>query len=332
MKKKGKPGGKVTGRQLTGTVLRSTGSRYKVQTNTGELHECVIRGKFRLAELDSTNPVVAGDYVLFEPQGEEEVGIITQVLPRKNLILRKAISYTRRVHILCANVDQAILLYTLNDPYTSRGFADRFLVAAASYRVPVRLLFNKTDLLTTPEQLAELDETQKLYASLGFPVAAICARDEHVKPLLQDWMQGQVTFLGGHSGAGKSTLGNLIDPNLQLRTGEVSESTGKGAHTTTFAELLPLPFGGWLLDSPGIRELGVTAIEPEDLAGLFPEMESRMQDCRFRNCSHRHEPGCAIRNAVDTGEIVVSRYNSYVKLREELEADQKPGVPTAYQV
>ncbi len=317
---------------LKGLVLRSTGSRYKVQDESGALHECVIRGKIRLAGLDSTNPVVTGDWVEFIPQAESELGVISGVLPRKNLILRKAISFTRRVHILCANVDQAVLLFSLESPVTSTGFADRFLVAAESYEVPVRIIFNKTDLLPDEEARQRLSQLQAVYGALGYENMAISATSHSADASIREWFAEGISFLGGHSGAGKSTIGNLLDPGLRLRTGEVSDTTGKGAHTTTFAELHPLPGGGWIIDSPGIRELGVTDLEPAQLAYCFPEIRDRATDCRFRDCTHRNEPGCAILPAVATGEIASFRYDSYLKLFEELTNDSAPGMESEYQL
>jgi ribosome biogenesis GTPase len=304
-----------------GTVIRSVGSSSRVQTLAGEQVDCVVRGKFRIQDVNSTNPVAVGDQVRFVPPEEgSTVGVIVEVCPRKNYILRKAIAHARKVHILAANVDQAILIFTVAYPATSTGFANRFLVSTEAYHIPTRIVINKVDLLKTPEEQQRLTEIQRLYEQIGYEVLTLSALDPAYGDTVANLLRDQISFVGGHSGAGKSTLINLIDPTLSLKTKEVSTSNHKGRHTTTYAEMHPLATGGYIIDSPGIKELGLTGFGREDLSHYFPEMRGRMADCRFANCSHTREPGCAIKAAVEAEEIHPSRYDSYLRMLEEVDA------------
>jgi ribosome biogenesis GTPase len=284
------------------------------------VYKCVVRGKMRLADLKTTNPVAVGDKVRVQlPSEPEELGAIREVLPRKNYILRKAASHQHIVHILCANVDQAILLYTVSQPHTTSGFANRFLVVAEAYHIPVQILINKVDVLETEEEKFKLAEVTYMYESIGYPVMALSARDPRYQEQVQALLQDKVSFISGHSGAGKSTLINLVDPSLDLKTGDISTYYSKGRHTTTYAEMHALAFGGFIIDSPGIKEMGIAGFEKEELAHYFPEMRALMPDCRFSNCLHLNEPGCAVKQALETGEVHPSRYNSYLSMIEEME-------------
>lgn len=306
-----------------GTVIRSVGSSSRVKTEAGKHVECVVRGKFRIQGVNSTNPVAVGDRVAFLPPEEgSEVGVIVEVLPRKNYILRKAIAHAHKVHILAANLDQAILLFTVAHPSTSTGFANRFLVSAEAYHIPVRIVINKVDLLSSEEEQQRLREVQGIYRDIGYDVITLSALDPDHRDTVAALLRDQVSFIGGHSGAGKSTLINLIDPNLDLKTAQVSTVNQKGRHTTTYAEMHPLATGGYIIDSPGIKELGLTGFEKEELSHYFPEMRQRLADCKFTNCSHLREPGCAVKAAMEAGAIHPSRYDSYLRMLEEIEATQ----------
>lgn len=306
-----------------GVVIRSVGSSSRVRRPDGSWVDCVMRGKFRLKGLNATNPVAVGDRVRFLPPGDqEEVGVITEVLPRKNYILRRAIAQGRKVHILAANVDQALLIFTIDYPPTSTGFANRFLLVAEAYEVPTKVVINKIDLLTSEEELARLAEIQHIYTQAGYEVISLSALDASYRDQVLDLLKDKVSFVGGHSGAGKSTLVNLVDPTLDLKTSEVSMSNRKGRHTTTYAEMHPLVVGGYIIDSPGIKELGLVNFEREEVRYFFPEMRARLQDCRFGNCLHLNEPGCAVKAALETGDIHPSRYDSYLRMLAEIDAEQ----------
>lgn len=298
---------------MTGLIIKSTGSWYRVLSDTGQLVECRIQGKFRMKDIKTTNPIAVGDRVDFELEPELETGVITHLHERKNYIIRKSVNLSKQAQIIAANLDQAFLIVTLASPRTSLGFIDRFLVTAEAYDIPACIIFNKLDLFSE-EGLIILAEYEKIYANLGYPCYSVSAREgthiDQIKTLLKD----KVTLFSGHSGVGKSTLINAILPDAAVKTGAVSDWSDKGQHTTTFAEMYTLPFGGYLIDTPGIRELGVFDIEPQDLGRLFPEFRERMSDCRFHNCRHINEPGCAVLDAVANGEIEPSRYDSYLSI------------------
>jgi ribosome biogenesis GTPase len=311
------------GKICQGTVIRSVGSSSRVETEAGKQYDCIVKGKFRIQNLMTTNPVAVGDEVRFQVPEEGELGVIREILPRRNYMLRRAISQTRKAHILCANIDQAILLFTIDQPTTSTGFANRFLLIAEAYHIPIQFVINKIDLLQTPEQKARLQEIEAIYSQVGWPVTSLCALDPNYKEAVWELLVGKRSFIGGHSGSGKSTLINLVDPNLALRTSELSTSSNKGRHTTTYAEMHPLAAGGAIIDSPGIKEFGLIGFEREEISHFFPEMRRRLQDCRFHNCLHRNEPNCAIKAALETGEIHPSRYDSYLRMLEEVEAESQ---------
>ncbi|MEL6132215.1 MAG: ribosome small subunit-dependent GTPase A, partial [Bacteroidota bacterium] len=281
-----------------GTVIRSVGSSSRVQTTEGAQYDCIVRGKFRMKGLKTTNPVAVGDEVLFTaPREEGEVGVITELLPRKNYILRKAIGHNHKVHIMAANVDQALLLFTVDYPRTSTGFANRFILINEAYHIPTRIIINKVDLLQTDEEKEKLAEITAIYQNIGYEVSQVNALDDQYQAQAAELLTGKISFIGGHSGAGKSTFVNLVDPALNLKTGDISGYHNKGRHTTTYAEMHPLANGGFIIDSPGIKEFGLVNFEVHELRHYFPEMRSRMADCKFSDCQHLNEPGCAVKAA-----------------------------------
>jgi ribosome biogenesis GTPase len=298
---------------MQGLVIKSTGSWYTVRTGDGEVMECRIKGKFRIKGIVTTNPIAVGDIVDIAPEPEQGTGVITNLHQRKNYIIRKSINLSKQAQVIAANLDQAILVVTLASPRTSLGFIDRFLVTAEAYDIPAKLVFNKLDLFSD-EGLAILAEYRNVYESIGYPcfdVSALAGTNiDEVKGVLKD----KVTLFSGHSGVGKSTMINALLPELKLRTGEISDWSDKGVHTTTFAEMFELPEGGFIIDTPGIRELGVIDIEQQELSHFFPEMRSRMHDCKFSNCRHINEPGCAVLQALENDEIELSRYESYISI------------------
>tara|TARA_B100001109_G_scaffold255896_1_gene262627 strand:- start:3304 stop:4239 length:936 start_codon:yes stop_codon:yes gene_type:complete len=300
---------------LKGIVVKSTGSWYEVQTEEGNRIQARLKGKFRIKGLKSTNPVAVGDYVFFELEGEDAV--IYKIQERKNYIIRKSINLSKQVQIIAANVDQLFLVITLNSPKTFMGFVDRFLVGAEAYRIPVVLLYNKMDLIVTDEEKSELQNWKNVYDLAGYQQFEISVQEQKGLDQVQDLMKNKVSIFSGHSGVGKSSLVNALDPSLDLRVNQISESHQSGKHTTTFAELFELDFGAKIIDTPGIKGFGNVDLEKEHLAHYFPEMRLRMNECKFDNCVHISEPKCAIKSAVETGEIAESRYLNYVSMYED---------------
>jgi len=298
---------------MQGLVTKSTGSWYQVQTPDGRRYDCRIKGKFRIKGLTTTNPVAVGDRVDFELEPEQEQGVITKLYDRRNYIIRKSINLSKQAQIIAANLDQAFLVVTLASPRTSLGFIDRFLVTAEAYDIPASLVYNKLDMFSK-EGLEILSEYKMVYEKLGYPCYEVSALKGTNIPALKDKLKDKITLFSGHSGVGKSSLMNAILPDLELRTMEVSEWSDKGMHTTTFAEMYDLPGGGSIIDTPGIRELGVIDIEQQELSHFFPEMRSRLNQCRFNNCRHINEPGCAVLEALEEGNIEPSRYESYLSI------------------
>nr|WP_294795649.1 ribosome small subunit-dependent GTPase A [uncultured Mucilaginibacter sp.] len=298
---------------MQGLITKSTGSWYQVQTPEGEKYNCRIKGIFRTKGIRTTNPIAVGDIVDFEPEPEQETGVISNLHPRKNYIIRKSVNLSKQGHILAANLDQALLIVTLASPRTSLGFIDRFLVTAEAYDIPAMLVFNKLDLFSG-EGLEILAEYKAIYERIGYPCFEVSAIKGTNIQQVQDLLKDKVTLLSGHSGVGKSSLINALLPDLALRTNQLSDWSDKGMHTTTFAEMFELPQGGFIIDTPGIRELGIIDIEQHELGRFFPEMRIRMQDCRFNNCRHINEPGCAVLDALEEGEIELSRYESYLSI------------------
>jgi ribosome biogenesis GTPase len=297
---------------MQGLITKSTGSWYQVRSGD-ETIDCRIKGKFRIKGITTTNPLAVGDVVDFDMEPEQGTGVITNLHQRKNYIIRKAINLSKQAQIIAANLDRAILVVTLASPRTSLGFIDRFLVTAEAYDIPACLIFNKLDLFSE-EGLEILNDYKGIYEDIGYPCYSVSALEgtniDEVQTLLKD----RVTLFSGHSGVGKSSLINRLLPDLDLRTHMVSEWSDKGMHTTTFAEMFELPQGGYIIDTPGIRELGVIDIEKEVLSHFFPEMRQRMNQCRFNNCRHINEPGCAVLDALEDGEIAQSRYDSYLSI------------------
>ncbi|MBM3402294.1 MAG: ribosome small subunit-dependent GTPase A [Bacteroidetes bacterium] len=298
---------------MQGLVIKSTGSWYEVQTDEGKAIKCRIKGKFRTLDIKTTNPIAVGDRVIIEPEPDQETGLITELKPRKNYIIRKSVNLSKQAQIIAANLDQAFLIVTLASPRTSLGFIDRFLVTAEAYDIPAKLVFNKLDLFSK-EGLEILNQYQSIYNRAGYPCYSVSALKATNLDQLRALLKDKVTLVSGHSGVGKSTLINALLPGYGLKTGEISDWSDKGKHTTTFAEMFELPFGGYLVDTPGIRELGVFDIEKQELGRLFPEIKKLMVDCRFNNCRHINEPGCAVLQALNEGKLEPSRYDSYLSI------------------
>jgi len=300
---------------MKGTVTKSTGSWYSIKGEDGTFVEARIVGKFRIKGLRTTNPVAVGDIVEYDAV-EDGTAVIKKIEERENYIIRKSTNLSKQAHIIAANVDQAVLMVTFAIPETSLGFIDRFLVTAEAYHIPVVILINKMDMYE-PEHLEYVDEIIDLYESIGYPCIPTSADDGFNLEAVKELLTGKISLLAGHSGVGKSTLINAIEPELDLKTSDISEWSLKGKHTTTFAEMFDLSFGGSVIDSPGIKGFGMIDLEKEDLSHRFPEMRERMDACKFHNCVHINEPGCAIRAAVESGEIAASRYHSYLSMYEE---------------
>lgn len=298
---------------MHGLVIKSTGSWYEVLTENGKTINCRIKGKFRTLDIKTTNPVAVGDYVEIELEPDQETGLIKALKPRKNYIIRKSVNLSKQAQIIAANLDQVFLIVTLASPRTSLGFIDRFLVTAEAYDIPARLIFNKLDLFSD-EGVEILKDYQRIYEKAGYPCYSVSALKETNIDQIRELLKDKVTLVSGHSGVGKSTLINALLPGTKLKTGEISDWSDKGKHTTTFAEMFELPFGGYLIDTPGIRELGVFDIEKQELGRLFPEIRKLMENCRFNNCRHINEPGCAVLAALEYGTFEASRYDSYLSI------------------
>lgn len=300
---------------MKGLVIRNTGSWYTVQTDDGRWIDSKIKGVFRLKGIRTTNPVAVGDRVEIV-KNQEGTAFITKIEERKNYIIRRASNLSKQAHIIAANIDQAMLIVTINYPVTTTIFIDRFLATAEAYRIPVRLVFNKVDRYNEDDK-EYLQGLITLYTTIGYPCSTVCALSQEGLEALKAELKGKITLLSGHSGVGKSTLINQLVPGIGLRTGEISEYHNKGMHTTTFSEMIALPEGGYLIDTPGIKGFGTIDMEEAEVSHYFPEIFKMAANCRFGNCTHRHEPGCAVLEAVKEHLISESRYKSYLNILED---------------
>ena len=300
---------------MKGLVVKNTGSWYTVLTDDGQLIESKVKGNFRLKGIRSTNPVAVGDRVELVANAEG-TAFITAIEDRRNYIIRRSQNLSKQSHIIAANVDQAFLVVTVDFPQTSTTFIDRFLASAEAYRVPVVLVFNKTDLLDA-DLLRYQQMMMALYENIDYHCVAISAETGEGVEALRPLLQQKITLLSGNSGVGKSTLINRLVPDANLRTAEISDAHHTGQHTTTFSEMISLPDGGWLIDTPGIKGFGTFDMEPEELTSYFPEIFRFSKDCRFSNCTHTHEPGCAVLQALEDHFIAQSRYQSYLSMMED---------------
>jgi len=306
---------------MTGLVVKSTGSWYAVRLANAEVIECRLKGKIRLDDRKTTNPVAVGDTVDIE-RNMDGNNQITNIHPRKNYIIRKSINLSKQAHIIASNLDQAILVATIVAPRTSLGFIDRFLVTAEAYGIPAKIIFNKKDVLD--EEMLELQqEMMNLYTNIGYECYSVSSFDKKDIEFLKTLLKDKITLLSGHSGVGKSTLVNAIEPRLDLKTGDISSAHLKGMHTTTFAELFPLSFGGDIIDSPGIKELGLVEMKKEEVGQYFLEIHKASANCKFNNCLHVNEPHCAVLKAVEEGTISRERYQSYLGILNGEEMDWK---------
>lgn len=308
-----------------GLVIKSTGSWYTVEDKNGATFECKIKGKFRIKGIKSTNPVAVGDHVSFTLQNEsaeestKQVGLITAISERKNYIIRRSINLSKQSHIIAANIDQAVLVATLQYPVTTSTFIDRYLASAEAYRIPVLIVFNKIDRYND-KQNEELNHLKATYENIGYKCLTTSAKQSLGLNLLKEALKDKTNVINGHSGVGKSTLINILQPGLNLKTMEISDSHKTGKHTTTFSELFKLNFGGYIIDTPGIKAFGMLEMEPWEISHYFIEIFKISENCQYNNCSHTHEPGCAVKIAVENGEIAKSRFVSYLGL---LETDDK---------
>ncbi len=298
---------------LKGLVIKSTGSWYLVKTTDNKQINCKIKGRFRLDGIKTTNPVAVGDHVEVEIIERQEVGVIRKIYPRVNHIIRKSTKLSKVSHIIAANIDLALLVATIKYPKITTGFIDRFLVTAEAYHIPAAIVFNKTDIYHEKDNL-KLDELSKIYQNADYKTFRVSAlTGNNVNNLIRE-ITNKVCLFSGVSGVGKSALVNAIEPGLTLKTGNISNYHKKGRHTTTFPEMHTLSFGGYIIDTPGIKEFGLVEFRKEEIAERFPEFRRYQHNCKFNNCTHIHEPGCAVKKAINEGTIARSRYESYLRI------------------
>lgn len=309
---------------MTGIVIRNTGSNYIVATDGDDRREvpCKIKGNFRIKGIRTTNPVAVGDHVTIGEPGPDGTAFITAIEPRRNYIIRRASNLSKESHIIAANLDLAMLVVTLAHPTTSTTFIDRFLATATAYSIPALLVINKIDLLTEPEDAELLEAVAYLYKSIGYEVATVSAQTGEGVDELRALLHNRITLVSGNSGVGKSTLINDLIPGLDLRTAQISAVHDTGMHTTTFSELFWLPGGGAIIDTPGVRGFGTIDFDKYEVAHYFPELFEISKDCRYGNCTHTHEPGCAVRQALDDQLIAPSRYTSYLSILDDAKEDK----------
>jgi ribosome biogenesis GTPase len=297
---------------MKGLVIKNTGSWYTVRTDDGRDIESKIKGNFRLREIRTTNPVAVGDRVTIEIN-REGTAFITEIEDRKNYIIRRASNLSKQSHIIAANIDQAMLIVTVNYPVTTTVFIDRFLATAEAYNVPVKMIFNKIDRFQGTDREA-LEKLIELYTGIGYSCSRLSAKSGEGMDGLKEELKNKITLLSGHSGVGKSTIINQLVPGIHLKTGHISEYHNKGMHTTAFSEMIPLPDGGYLIDTPGIKGFGTIEMEDAEISHYFPEIFTYAAGCKFGNCTHRHEPGCAVLVALNEQNISLSRYKSYLSI------------------
>lgn len=303
---------------MKATVYKSTGNWYIVKNSLGKIYKARIKGKFKIDDITSTNPIAVGDEVEIEIENENEDSVVINTIhERKNYITRQSPHNKNQHHIVASNLDQSLLFATLKDPKTSQGFIDRFLVASEAYHVPAMIVFNKSDLYQRKE-LTKLEEFRLMYEKIGYKILVMSISENKGVQEVKDLLKDKVTLLSGHSGVGKSTFINLIFPGLILKTQDVSGWSGKGLHTTTFAEMYDLPFGGKIIDTPGLREFALMDIPKNELGHFFPEMRALINDCQFNDCMHIEEPGCAVKAAVNEGNIAIDRYVSYRNILDSI--------------
>lgn len=298
----------------TGIILKSTGIHYKVLDSDGRVVECTIRGKLRTREFEITNPVAVGDNVLFDAV-TGNTGIITDVLERRNYILRKSTNLSKQSQIIAANIDQAFLMITVALPETPVEFIDRYLITAEAYRIPVKIIINKIDLYGEDE-IAKMEYLEGVYGKIGYECIRLSLKAKTNIETLEEELKNKITLVSGYSGVGKTTLLNTLNPALNLKTAEISDYHKQGKHITTFPEMHPMPFGGYVIDTPGIRGFGVVDMERNEIYHFFREIFAESKNCRFHNCLHLDEPGCAVRKAVEEGKIDFLRYRSYLNIME----------------